>query len=106
MLEENRIKGWNDGWDIQKDRAEVYGEFLKDNDFETWQPICYMEHDSVEFREGQINAQREYLRGLWILNRCTIYASAPWYQLCDRICENWRILERMIESNRKWKDGY
>ena len=60
-----------------------------------------MNKDNEIFRMGAIAAQREYMRALWILNRFTIFQSPQWNCLCDKIHENWRVLNQMMESNEK-----
>ena len=97
QVEDYKEKGWN----IDKNREKVYSEFLHLHDFETWQPFCGVKEDSDIFRMGAISAQREYLRALWILNRFTVYQSPSWFRLCDKIHENWRLLNFMMESNQK-----
>jgi hypothetical protein len=96
-VEDYKEKGWN----LDKNREQVYSEFLHLHDFETWQPFCEVKEDSNIYRVGAISAQREYLRALWILNRFTIYQSPSWFRLCDKIHENWRLLNFMMESNEK-----
>ena len=83
------------------EREKVYSEFLHHDDFDAWQPYCYMDKDTESFRLGSIAAQREYVRALWILNRFTVYQSPQWNRLCDKIHENWRVLNQMMESNEK-----
>jgi hypothetical protein len=97
QIEDYKEKGWN----VDKNREQVYSEFLHLHDFETWQPFCYMQKDSNIFRIGAIAAQREYMRALWILNRFTVYQSPSWFRLCDKVHENWRVLKFMMESNEK-----
>lgn len=79
----------------------MYAEFLRFNDFETWQPFVYLNMDSEDFRLGAVAAQREFMRALWILQRFNKFQSPEWYRLGDKIHENWRLLKRMIESNEK-----
>lgn len=88
-------------WIADMEREKVYAEFLHLHDFETWQPFVYMDKESQVYRMGAIAAQREYVRALWILNRFTIFQSPSWNRLCDKIHENWRVLNQMIESNEK-----
>ena len=88
-------------WLADLEREKVYSEFLHLYDFETWQPFCYMDKESEQWRVGSISAQREYVRALWILNRFTLFQSPSWNRLCDKIHENWRVLNQMIESNEK-----
>jgi len=97
QLDDTRAKAWL----ADLEREKVYSEFLHLHDFETWQPFCYMMKDSEVFRLGSIAAQREYVRALWILNRFTVYQSPQWNRLCDKIHENWRVLNQMMESNEK-----
>jgi len=99
---EHQIEDYKEsGWNGDTNREKVYCEFLHLHDFETWQPFCYMNKDNELFRLGSIAAQREYLRALWILNRFTLYQSPSWSRLCDKIHENWRLLNFMMESNQK-----
>jgi hypothetical protein len=95
------IEDYKDSRNSDTNREKVYCEFLHLHDFETWQPFCYVNKDSDIFRMGAISAQREYMRALWILNRFTVYQSPSWFRLCDKIHENWRLLNFMMESNQK-----
>ena len=105
QIDETRDKAWI----ADTEREKVYSEFLHLDDFETWQPFCYMKKDSELFRIGSIAAQREYVRALWIVNRFTIFQSPQWYRLIDKIHENWRVLNQMTESNEKinyWNEEF
>jgi hypothetical protein len=97
QIDEVRTKAWL----ADLEREKTYSEFLHINDFETWQPFCYMDQDTELRRVGAIAAQREFIRALWILNRFNQFQSPAWYRLTDKIHENWRVLQQMIESNEK-----
>jgi len=110
-LDEKRAAAWKHGYGESKkefnQREEVYAEFLHNEDFEKWQPFVFVAKDSEKFRIGAIAAQREYMRALWILNRFTTYEGPDWFRLCDKIHENWRMLQLMIFSNNRralWND--
>lgn len=91
----------NEAWNADLEREKTYSEFLHHDDFEKWQPFSYMNKEDEKFRIGAIAAQREYLRALWILNRFNLFQSPDWYRLCNKIHENWKVLNKMIESNEK-----
>lgn len=67
---------WNEQID---ERPEIYSRFLKEGDFEKYQPDTELIQGSLEHFEKSLEAQREYTRSLWILNRYTKYGSKDWY---------------------------
>jgi hypothetical protein len=105
QVENNRLKAWVAGFNpsgkYYDQREEVYGEFLRSGDFETWQKFCYMDQNTEEYRLGAIAAQREFMRALWILNRFNTFQSPAWYRMGDKVLNNFRVLKQMIESNEK-----
>lgn len=83
-------------------REETYAQFLHDGDFEKFQPATTMDHNSREFLELALEAQKEYYRALWIQNRFTIYRSPQWELLDSKLFEEWKVLGRMtLRLNRE-----
>ena len=55
-------------------RMEQYGAYLQEGDFEEWQPFCYIDKDSPEFKIAKV-------RALWIMSRFEVYCSIEWKKL-------------------------
>lgn len=65
--EEHRLKSWDEG-DLDL-RMDIDSLMLHDGDFEKYQPRCYLNMDSIEFKKLKLKALREFLRWRFILSR-------------------------------------
>jgi len=105
MIEEERMSGWNADQDDGETRLQEYGLYLKDNDFEKYQPFCYINHDSLEYMLGLREAEAELTRALWISQRFTTYYDIAWHQLNEKILFHTQMikkLDRMIGGYRQF----
>lgn len=69
---DNQEESW---FDVTSDeRCEEYSNFLEEGDFEYFQPCCYMDRNTSEFK-------RKLLRALWIINRFTEWKGTDWKQI-------------------------
>lgn len=84
QLDEMRMEGWLDGWRENRpdgDRTECYGLFLHDEDFDKFQPFCYIEPKSLnnpQWVDALYQTECELLRGYWIRARCCEYLGPEW----------------------------
>jgi len=86
------------------DRAEYYGFFLEEGDFEKWQPVCYMDKSSDEFLKLQAEAiaiPQTYIpileaRRYWILLRFPEYQKNEFKVLRDKFVAEINKVEGII----------
>jgi len=92
-IEEKIKKFYNISGGINE-RLERYGNILHDGDFEYWQPCCYMDKNSDEWKQkkkeadslkfesklniNSIRYKAEELRTMWIKSRFFEYQSSEW----------------------------
>ena len=89
---DNQEESFYDEFDT---RLEYYSKFLEDGDFEYWEPICFMDRNTPEFR-------RKLMRALWIINRFTEWKGTNWKQLNMKIKALQPYILKDIEYG--WKD--
>lgn len=114
-----RMEGWEDGWRANRpdgDRTECYGIFLEDDDFDKYQPWCYIEdrqQDNPEYLEARINADLQLMRAYWIRSRLCEYLGPNWQywnnkimDTFDRIGVQVALLRRIAPERLTRAHGY
>jgi len=62
-----------------------YGIFLKEGDYETYQPFCYMKDCKLK--------RVEKLRAMWILQRFNLFGSQDWTDMTIKINPLWQVVK-------------
>ena len=90
---------------MDDDRIEFYCEFLKEDDFETFQPVCYMDKSSIEYLQAEIERRKAWVRMFWIEKRFCQFLSVKWYNLHDKYLIAQSDLELMKAVLEKRQTG-
>jgi len=91
-------------------RLESYGFFLEDGDFETWQPVCYMDKSSTQFFYLKKKAEEilpsnnpiKETRRLWINLRFCAYQSSEYRSLLEQFLMNFC----KIPGAKEWRNEF
>ena len=91
-------------------RLDSYGFFLEENDFETWQPVCYMDKSSNDFfnlkkRSEEIPSSNNPVietRRLWIKLRFCVYQSSEYRSLLELFLINFC----KIPGAQEWRNNF
>ena len=91
----NQDDSWMQGLE-DNNRLNNYSLFLLDGDFEYWQPLVYMDKNTVEYKI-------RLLRSLWIQNRFTEFKSRAWEGLDNQIKE---LVLFLKQKKLKWTGDF
>ena len=91
-------------------RLESYSFFLDEGDFETWQPVCYMEKSSTQFLNLKKKAEEmprsndpiKETQRLWIQLRFCVYQSSEYRTLLDQFLMNFC----KIPGAQEWRNKF